>query len=60
MLRHDLRRRRLALCGLVLILVLGGGATLGALVLAHRTDLVAAAVPAGAATRIRAEALRAE
>jgi FtsX-like permease family len=38
MLRHDLRRRTLALLGLALILVLGGGATLGALVLAHRTD----------------------
>ncbi|MGZ8766267.1 MAG: hypothetical protein ACXW2C_11315, partial [Acidimicrobiia bacterium] len=38
MLRHDLRRRLLALSGLALILVLGGGATLGSLVLAHRTD----------------------
>jgi hypothetical protein len=38
MLRHDLRRRPLALVGLALILLLGGGATLGSLVLAHRTD----------------------
>lgn len=40
MLRHDLHRRWLALAGLALVIVLGGGATLGALVLAQRTDRV--------------------
>ena len=38
MLRHDLRRRPLALAGLALVLLLGGGATLGSLVLADRTE----------------------